>query len=440
MSQAQNKRGCLRPLLIGVITLTSISFAIFYSIFLRGRYNGKDLDYKAIVFENVDLWSGPGRVEEDTRVVFEGQLITCIGNGCEVPQGSKIFEGDGKSLIPGLIDMQLSFYALSSENQEKNPLSTLIDYIRQRPEVRKHLHEAGITTLRSAGDPMNNIRQLKGQVRNWDMAGPRIFAVGPMFTAPGGHPAGSLFKNDEKLKEAYATQVSDSNVARKAVLDVLERNMDGIKLVLDDLGGELPKFKPELAEAMIRQAKKKKAWVSVRTGNNEDIRKAVQMGADIIEYGSREALDSTTIRLMKENEVIYLPILISSEIIPKDFNSDWYNRPFAEENLRKVGEADIPIATGTATGKDISFGASLHQEMELMVQAGLSPEKVLAAATQTPLKLFKKDDQLGQIKEGFTAEAVLVEGKPWENIKDIRKVRAVIQDGRLVVENGKVVD
>ena len=131
----------------------------------------------------MDVWNGKGKILEDVTVVMEGQLISCVGKNCEVPAGAKVFNAKDKSLIPGLIDMQLGFYNLSSENQDKSPIATLVDYTRQRPEVRKHLHEAGVTFFRSPGDPMNNIRLLKKQVEDWEMAGPRLYAVGPIFTA-----------------------------------------------------------------------------------------------------------------------------------------------------------------------------------------------------------------------------------------------------------------
>lgn len=435
-----NKKGCLRPLLIGVITITSVSFAVFYSIFLRGRYDGKDLDYKALVFKNVDVWSGPGEVEKGVTVVMEGQLITCVGNDCAVPPGAKVFEGDGKSLIPGLIDMQLGFYTLSSENQERSPVSTLIDYTRQRPEVRRHLHEAGVTTIRSAGDPMGNIHTIKRQIADWKMAGPRIFAVGPVFTAVAGHPAATIYKDNERLKEVYTTQVSDSNRARREVLSVLDAGMDGIKLVLDDFEGKVSKMDSSLASAIVRQAQRRNVWVAIRTGSNADIQLALRLGANVIEYASRERLDSTTLRMLKERDALVVPVLISSKIISEEVNPDWYLYPAADENVALMAQSGIALATGSATGRDVSFGSSLHSELEFMVEAGLDPHKVLEAACINPLYLFKMDGEFGKIQKGYTAEAVLINGRPWEDIKDIRKVEAVVQDGRLVVENGVVVD
>ncbi|MCI4669133.1 MAG: amidohydrolase family protein [Bacteroidia bacterium] len=436
----KTKKGCLRPLLIGIITVTSLSFAIFYSIFLRGRYNGKKLPYKAYVFQNVNTWSGVDEIQEGVTVVMEGELITCVGKDCKTPEGAKVIDAKGKSLIPGLIDMQVGFYALSAENQDKSPIETLVDYPRQRPDVRKHLHEAGITTIRSAGDPMNNIRLLKKQIQDWEMAGPRVFAVGPIFTAKGGHPASTTLKEDPNLIEVYATQVSDSNIARREVISTLDAGMDGIKIVLDNFGGAASTLNPDLAASIVNQAKRRNVWVSARTGSNESLQLALQLGVDIIEYMPREALDSLSLQLLKERDPLLVPILISSEIIPDGVEASYFENPFAKANARLLSEEGYSLTTGTATGRDVSFGASLHSEMEIMVQAGLNPQQVLKAATINPLFLFRMDGQYGKIEKGYTAEGVLIDGKPWENIKDIRKVEIVIQDGRMVVEDGKVLD
>ncbi|MEO0897027.1 MAG: amidohydrolase family protein [Bacteroidota bacterium] len=436
----KNNKGCLRPLLIGIIAITSLSYAIFYTIFINGRYNGKDNDYEKLAIQNVDVWLGEEEVLEDVTVVVEGQLITCVGKDCQTPAGAKVIDGSGKSVLPALVDMQLSYYALTAENKDKSAIGTLIDYVRQRPDVRKNLHEAGVTTIRSAADPMANIATLKRQVVEWEMAGPRVYGVGPVFTAIGGHPASTLFKDDENLQEIYVNQVSDSNVARNLVLEVLENSMDGIKLVMDDMGGTVPKLSDGLARAIISQAKRKNVWVSVRAGSNEDINKAISWGANMVEGGSVEQLDSTTISLMKANNTLYLPLLFASSNVPEGMNSAWFEKPYGNENMKAVEAVGIKIGLGSNPSASTSFGSSLHREMEMMVEAGLSPHKVIRAATQDPLQLLKMDDQLGRIAEDYLAEFILINGKPWENIADIRKVDMVWQEGKWIVEHGQVRD
>ena len=87
----------------------------------------------------------------------------------------------------------------------------------------------------------------------------------------------------------------------------------------------------------------------------------------------------------------------------------------------------IPIVAGT----DALAGFGLHRELELYVEAGIPPAKVLQLSTLGSARVMKRDAQLGSITPGKTADLVLVDGDPIKNISDIRNVRTVLKDGKL---------
>jgi imidazolonepropionase-like amidohydrolase len=79
-------------------------------------------------------------------------------------------------------------------------------------------------------------------------------------------------------------------------------------------------------------------------------------------------------------------------------------------------------------------GISLHDELSLLVQAGLSPMDALEAATRNPVHTFKLNDQ-GTIERGMRADLVLLDASPLDNIENVRKIRAVVAQGRMFERN-----
>ena len=109
---------------------------------------------------------------------------------------------------------------------------------------------------------------------------------------------------------------------------------------------------------------------------------------------------------------------------------------FADWSLRHTGElhaAGIPIAASTDPPIDWSIpGYSLHTELEQYVEVGMTPLEALHSATVAPAEYFGLEDEMGQLKVGFIADAVLLTGHPLENIIDTRRVQAVINRGALL--------
>jgi imidazolonepropionase-like amidohydrolase len=101
----------------------------------------------------------------------------------------------------------------------------------------------------------------------------------------------------------------------------------------------------------------------------------------------------------------------------------------AADNIRRLHEAGVLVATGTDGGQ----GESLLSELEFLVEdTGLPPLTVLQMATSNAAKVLELDDRLGMVREGHLADLVLVDGRPDENIHDIRNIREVMKNGKLI--------
>jgi imidazolonepropionase-like amidohydrolase len=429
------RQGCFTKFLVIVIILTSLSFAGVYLLLNTGLYQGKEADYSSLAITNVSLFDGE-KVLKNQTVIVEGEDIQCVGPDCKTPAGAKIIEGQGRSLIPGLIDMHVHFYNPSEETADMSPQRQFLDYIKQRPEVRKNLMRAGVTTIRSVGDIAENILKLREQIQTREMVGPDVYSTGPLFTAPGGHPASTLYAGNEFLMENGTRQVDDRETAVTMVNQLADMGLNGIKAVYDDRDGQTPKLKGDILQAIIEAAHQKNLWVSVHTGTNADVKEAVAWGADVIEHGASDELDSATISLLKEKETLYIPTLVSQEMN----HDENFTQSIPFQNTTKLIEAGVAIGAGSDTYENMPFGKSLIRELELLVEAGLSPQKALTSATSLAALYLRQDNLIGKIETGKRADLILLEGNPWEDISVLKQRKTVIQAGVIRVDIGKILD
>jgi imidazolonepropionase-like amidohydrolase len=101
-------------------------------------------------------------------------------------------------------------------------------------------------------------------------------------------------------------------------------------------------------------------------------------------------------------------------------------------NIKTMAEAGVPILAGTdAPNPGTIHGASLHHELELLVQAGLTTTQALAAATSQPAQHFKLDDR-GRVAVGLRADLLLVSGNPLDDIRQTREIAGVWKAGRAI--------
>jgi imidazolonepropionase-like amidohydrolase len=112
-------------------------------------------------------------------------------------------------------------------------------------------------------------------------------------------------------------------------------------------------------------------------------------------------------------------------------------RQFVKKELEVIGAmraAGVPLLAGTdtAAGVDVLPGFSLHTEMEYMVEAGLSPMEALQTATRNPAEFFGRQKDMGTVSRGKIADLVLLDADPLQDIRNTRKISAVILNGRLI--------
>jgi len=120
--------------------------------------------------------------------------------------------------------------------------------------------------------------------------------------------------------------------------------------------------------------------------------------------------------------------------VPNRIGGDSAAKKVFQKELEIVGamrKAGVPILAGTDTGNPFCFpGFSLHEELALLVIAGLTPVEALRSATLNPAKFFGLDKTLGTIEQGKIADLVLLNANPLEDIRNTQRINAVIANGR----------
>jgi len=394
-------------------------------------YRGQKPKRQTLVIQGGTLFDGTGAEPRPNHaIVVTDVLIAHVGERIAVPDGATVIDAKGLAILPGLIDLHVHFGAPSAESKGLSGPETMRDYVRQRPKVRRSLHRAGVTTIRSVGDVLFSILELKRQIRERELAGPRVYTAGPMFTAPKGHPISTIFKGNPFLIATATRQVRQVERARAEVRKLASAGVDGVKIIYEGDGG-LPRLPFDVMQAIADEAHKQGLWVAVHTSKAQEVRDALRAGADTIEHGVTSGnLDDETIALLRKRDVTYIPTLA---VLDSLSNGAATKRP--SKNVKAALEGGVRIGAGTdCQGLTMSFGRSLHRELELLVAAGLTPAQALLAATRDAAVALKVEKVLGTVEPGKWADLVLVAGRPWERISDTQHVRVVVQGGCVVVD------
>lgn len=180
--------------------------------------------------------------------------------------------------------------------------------------------------------------------------------------------------------------------------------------------------------------------VAVHAVSLKAVETAVNCGADIlIHVPMKEILPQKTAETIAEKGIVVAPTLVMmkafSESLRNGYNPEHYQN--AENAVRLLHSVGVPILVATDANDGsyapaVEYGTSLHREMQLLVQAGLTPEEVLAGATSKVAEVFGIKDY-GRIAENQRATLLLIEGRPDKDISDTTKIKQIWIDGEPIL-------
>ena len=416
-----------------------------------------------VLFSNVNVWSGTGdMLAENTDVLVEGNIIKQVGASIVPPEGTELIDGNGGTLIPGLIDT----HAHPSIPLQLDSLMLDVDWMEwgvTAASVTTEYLYRGWTTVRDTGGPAMGLQRA---IDSGNLVGPRIYPSGATISQTSGHgdhrpyntqhpnfpgqsPVG-IFMSPTGL-ELLCDGVDE---VLRCVREVLRTGASQIKLHAG--GGASSEYDPlytvqyldEELEAAVRAARDYGTYVMVHAYNDASIIRALDAGVRSIEHG--QLMTEASMKKLIEHDAWISPYYAFMDTPQEDLIA--YVGP---ENASKLGEiyegAERQIALLKANNyRKIAFGADIigppenqrRNNVEFKVRARYWDNwEVLEQATSINAELLKESGPrdpyplpLGVIAEGAYADMLIVDGNP---LKDVRVLEDYENNIKFIMKDGK---
>jgi imidazolonepropionase-like amidohydrolase len=371
------------------------------------------------------------------KVLVEGGRIVAVGPDVVAPDGAATIRLPGTTLLPGLIDLHVHLflhpYNEASWNDQvmKEPLS--LRTARAVASARATLM-AGFTTVRDLGTEGAGDADagLKAAIQQGIVPGPRLLIANRALVATGAYgPKGYAYDVPQGAEEASG----DGVVA--AVRRQIAHGADWVKFYADYRWGpgepSRATFSLDELKAGIAAAHDAGRKVAVHASTAEGMRRATLAGADTIEHGNDGTAE--VFALMQARGVAFCPTLAATDAVTR--YGGW-NGASPEPDAIRAKRASFAAArkSGVVLCAGGDTGVFAHgdnaREIERMAAWGVAPGEALWIATAGNARILGMDDRIGSIAPGRIADLVAVEGDPVAEIAALRRIRLVMQDGRIV--------
>jgi imidazolonepropionase-like amidohydrolase len=387
------------------------------------------------VVRDVRLFDGERVVERRSVLVRDGVISGVGGPELAAPPGAAVVDGRGRTLLPGLIDAHVHLSDSAGADLRQAAalgVTTVLDMFSASTRFER------IRTLRAADAP--------------HMADVRTAGVGA--SAPGGHPS--------QMGGPPFPTISDSAESRAFVDARVAEGADYVKIIYDDLkslGMSVPMLDRRTLKSLVAAAHARGKLAVVHVLTETQAMDAVDAGADgLVHLFAAPRVSPDFARRVASRGAFVIPTLSvvygpCTQPIGPRLAADTLLRPYirpalrpmttlvrpprdgapscegTREAIRQLVQRGVPVLAGSdAPSPPHTYGVALHGELELLVEAGLTPVQALAAATSAPARAFRLTDR-GKIAPGLRADLVLVDGDPTRDITTTRRIVGVWKRG-----------
>jgi imidazolonepropionase-like amidohydrolase len=388
---------------------------------------------------------------DDAVVVVEGDRIRAAGPHArvQIPAGAVIVDAKGQLLLPGLVDVHC--------------------HINQPAEEMKRYWRAqlqwGVTTMRSAGNDKPETVPLFRQTRSGEILGPRAYTAGQGFNLTGPYPGAPTFKP------------GTPDEARVNVRSLKRQQVDFLKIWMTP-----PMFPPEIIAAIVGEARTERIPVIAHVTDVASLHQLADLGVtdflhtpvdqpltqDLIAYARRKKLTfAPTLANIESRwfyyehpEILTMPTLqaalyprgrqmladaerrrqtlSASDLSERKARMRDQNYPF----IKAMSAAGVRVVTGTDCGAEASqvtpFGHATHREIQMFVEAGMSPLAAIRAATLDAARVITRmeDPEYGSVRAGKIADLLLLDADPTVDIHNTIRIARVMRAGHWIQMSG----
>jgi imidazolonepropionase-like amidohydrolase len=408
----------------------------------------------AVILEGATLIDGTGSLPKpNTTIVIDGNRIVFVSNNTADNLDLNLSAANsinltGKYIIPGLIDMHAHIASVFKDSYNQS----------ESEYALRMLLTHGITTIRNPGGPTEQSVALRDNVFEGRIVGPQIFTAGQLLNTP-------------QIPVPFVEKrVQTEQDVRQEVRTQAVAGVDYIKLYVG--------LTPDMVKAAIDEAHfygKKvighlyvTSWTDAANlgiGSNKtavnhvdflthgvpvspyllseaDRQKFLEAGGgqfnhflwlDLVDLNGPEINDM--IKAVASNSIPVDPTLDIYEAMVKEEPQQQYLWPKILKITKMLYDNGVPILSGTDIPNfDLVPGASLHHELELLVEAGISPLEVIKIATSNGAKALDIEEDTGTIEPGKQADMIVLSENPLDDISNTKKIEAVINNGQPLME------
>jgi len=348
----------------------------------------------------------------------------------------------GTTLLPGMIEghghMFLYPYNQKSWNDQVLKESQSYRVARATVSAKKTLY-AGFTSFRDLGTEGAGYADygLKKAINDGIIEGPRMTISSKAIVATGSYgPKGFA----PEIKIPLGAEEADGENLIRVVRSQIAAGADFIKVYADYRWGKnkeaMPTFSVDELKLIVKTAASSGRYVAAHAGTTEGMRRAISAGIKIIEHGDGGTPE--IFKLMKDKNVALCPTVAAGYSIATYNGWNPKTEALPKRIIQKIKSFKEALKAGVSivAGGDVGVFAHGNNvlELEMMSDYGMSNLEVLKSVTSTSAKVLELP-KVGTLKAGNFADIVVVSGNPVKDISDLRKIKMVIKNGKIVLKN-----
>ena len=398
-----------------------------------------------LLITNARIIDGAGQtIEHGSVLIANGRIVSVTQEDIDA-LGAVEIDASGMTVMPGLINTH--WHVLSGVSPASSD-AAIDQYIEDVVvDLLESLLERGVTTIMSAGDHFPNILELRRKLADGEMRGPRLLAVGPLFTAPDDW-ATQLCQGNSDCKAKFTAELTSPEQARAKVREVAAAGVDAVKLVYDDRIVPDVRIDDDVVAAIADEARLNDLILFAHiTTADETTLKLVELGVRGLVHPVpfRTTASANGAQILRDLQIPVSTTISRSTKEWRELTGQAFSKQdgaiFSQglENIEHLWDEGVVVAFGTDSSTRSNASADAAEGRFLAEARALnqilSNAEVVTTLTRNAGVYLGLGNELGTLESGKIADVILIDGYPLTDISDLTSVEVVIQGGRVVVDN-----